>query len=262
MFEGYRTCPSDGARVVTPRLSIIVPTYCEAENLALLVARIDEAVRGARLDYELIVVDDDSPDGTPTICRQLERRFPLRLITRRHERGLSSAVILGMQSAQGVILLCMDADLSHPPEKIPEVVAALNDPSVDFVLGSRYVAGGVIGDDWGQLRHFKSKLATLLARPLTSVTDPMAGFFALRQSAFRQVVDQLDPIGYKIGLELMVKTRCRKVVEVPITFHNRCHGKSKLSWRQQWEYLRHLKRLIEFRYARGRKSRALSEPPC
>jgi dolichol-phosphate mannosyltransferase len=231
-----------------PRLSVIVPTYCEAENLSLLIPRVNAAVRGAQLDYELIVVDDNSPDATPRLCEEWKTTVPLRLLVRKNERGLSSAVVAGMRAAQGDILLCMDADLSHPPETIPEMVAALEDRNVDFVIGSRYVAGSRIGDDWSELRWLNSKLATLLARPLTSAKDPMAGFFALRRNVFLRVADELDPIGYKIGLELIVKASCQNIVEVPITFHNRCHGASKLSWRQHWNYIRHLKRLLYFHY--------------
>lgn len=231
-----------------PRLSIIVPTYCEAENLALLVPRVDLAARGARLDYELIVVDDNSPDETPRVCDDWKAKVPLRLLIRRNERGLSNAVIAGMRAARGDVLLCMDADLSHPPEKISDMVAALDDPSVEFVIGSRYVAGGRIDGDWRWHRRLNSTMATWLARPLTSAKDPLAGFFALRRNVFVRAANDLDPIGYKIGLELLVKAGCGKVVEVPITFHDRCHGTSKLSWRQRWDYIRHLKRLLSFHY--------------
>ena len=229
-------------------VSIIIPTYKEAENLQVLIPRITEALQGTGLNAEMIVVDDNSPDATVAVCNQLAHEHPLRLIVRTNERGLSSAVIAGMHAAQGEILLVMDADLSHPPEKIPELIQALRDPHVDFVIGSRYVSGGTTTDDWGLFRWLNSKAATLLARPLTTANDPMAGFFAVRTRTFAEHAARLDPIGYKIALELIVKCRCQRVVEVPILFRDRLHGESKLTLREQLNYLRHLKRLYDFRY--------------
>lgn len=228
-----------------PEVSVVVPTYKEAENLALLVPRVDAALRTARLRGEILIVDDNSPDDTVATCARLALRYPVRLLTRTKERGLSSAVVHGLKAAAGEILVVMDADLSHPPEKIPEIVAALETPGTDFVIGSRYVAGGKTDDDWGIFRWLNSKVATLLARPFTRAKDPLAGFFALKAHTFL-LADPLDPIGYKIGLELMVKCRCRQVREVPIEFADRVHGTSKLNWREQWNYLRHLGRLAAY----------------
>ena len=231
-----------------PEVSIIVPTYREAENLGVLIPRVSDALCGAGISAEIIVVDDNSPDGTPEVCRVLAETYPLKLLVRTTERGLSSAVLAGMNVAQGDLLLVMDADLSHPPEKVPEIVAALRDPPTDFVIGSRYVAGGSTAEDWGLFRWFNSKGATLLAWPLTSTKDPMAGFFALRRADYLKAVDRLDPIGYKIGLELLVKCGCRRVAEVPITFQDRLHGESKLTLKEQLNYLRHLRRLYNYRF--------------
>ena len=231
-----------------PKVSVIVPTYCEADNLPLLVPRIHEAATSNGIDAEIIIVDDNSSDETPQVCRTLQESFPVRLIVRTGERGLSSAVIAGMRAAHGDVLLVMDADLSHPPEKIPELVSALNDPETDFVIGSRYVTGSSTAEDWGLLRWVNSRAATWLARPFTSAKDPMAGFFSLRRSAFQSAEETLNPIGYKIGLELIVKCGCKKVVEVPIHFADRLHGQSKLSIREQIHYLWHLKRLFDHQY--------------
>lgn len=231
-----------------PEVSIIVPTYREAENLGVLIPRISDALAGTDVSAEIIVVDDNSPDGTPEVCQRLAAQHPLRLIVRTTERGLSSAVLAGMQAAQGDLLLVMDADLSHPPEKIPELVQALRNPDTDFVIGSRYVAGGSTAQDWGLFRWINSKGATLLAWPLTSTHDPMAGFFALRRRDYLQAAERLDPIGYKIGLELLVKCGSRRIVEVPITFQDRLHGESKLTLKEQLYYLRHLRRLYNFRF--------------
>lgn len=231
-----------------PEVSIIVPTYREAENLGVLIPRVCAALKSAGITGEIIVVDDNSPDGTPDVCRALAVVYPLKLIVRTTERGLSSAVLAGMQSAQGELLLVMDADLSHPPEKIPEIVQTLRNTDTDFVIGSRYVAGGSTAEDWGLFRWFNSKGATLLAWPLTSTKDPMAGFFALRRQAYLAAAERLDPIGYKIGLELLVKCGCRRVSEVPITFQDRLHGESKLTLKEQLNYLRHLRRLYNYKF--------------
>ena len=208
----------------------------------------------AELSCEIIIVDDNSPDSTREVCKELEQSYPVWLEVRQHERGLSTAVIHGMKLAVGQTLVCMDADLSHPPEAVPELVA--NTEEADFVIGSRYMRGGKTDDNWGFFRWLNSKAATWLARPLTTATDPMAGFFALRRTKFESV-KQLDPVGYKIGLELMVKCDCKRLVEVPIHFRNRLHGKSKLTLREQLNYLIHLKRLLEHRFRN--KGRAHSQ---
>lgn len=229
-----------------PALSIIVPTYHEADNLEALTTRIFSAVRAAGLQAELILVDDNSQDGSLQIVERLSARYPVRMIVRTAERGLSTAVLRGFEEARGEILLVMDADLSHPPEKIPELYAAIAGGQADFVIGSRYVSEGQTRD-WPWLRKLNSWAATLLARPLTPASDPMAGFFCLRRDTWRQA-DRLSPLGYKIGLELMIKGRCRAIREVPIVFADRHAGKSKLTFRQQLLYLLHLKRLYFYRY--------------
>ncbi len=228
-------------------MSVIVPTYCEALNLPVLVPRISKALEEANISGEIIIVDDDSPDDTESICNDLAAEHPVRVMIRKDERGLSSSVIDGMNSAKGDVLLVMDADLSHPPEKIPELVRAFSkDTKVDFVIGSRYVPGGGTDENWGLFRWLNSKLATILAYPLTKACDPLAGFFALRRDDFRSA-DHLNPVGYKIGLELMVKCGCQHIHEVPIFFSNRLHGESKLSLKEQFNYLRHLKLLYEYK---------------
>ncbi len=242
---------SPDAAVETIDVSVVVPTYCEAENLPELIPQVWKSLQEAELEAEIIVVDDNSQDETVAVCDRLAETYPVRLLVRRTERGLSSAVIHGMRHARGRTLVVMDADLSHPPEKVPELVAALHDgvtagEPCDFVIGSRYVRGGTTDEDWGLFRWVNSKVATLLAWPLTSARDPMAGFFALRSETFR-AAERLDPIGYKIGLELMVKSGSRRVGEIPIRFRDRLHGTSKLTLKEQLNYLRHLGRLYKFR---------------
>ncbi len=228
--------------MAAPEVSIIIPTYMEADNLRLLIPDIYASVPRDR-QTEIIVVDDDSPDMTEEVIIGLQSRYPLlRLEVRKNKRGISSAVIHGFNRSRGRILVCMDADFSHPPARINALLAPLLNEQADFVIGSRYVAGSYINEQWSLPRWLNSRMATLLARPLTSVHDPMSGFFALPR---RLYVDAppLNSIGYKIGLELLVKTRVKNIVEIPIDFQCRRFGRSKLSFREQIHYLIHLTRL-------------------
>lgn len=231
--------------VVQPRVSLIVPTYREAQNLPLLIERVARVRDLHGLAVELLVVDDDSRDGTAELLASRAETW-LRLIVRSRDPGLSPSVLEGLRQAKGDVMVCMDADLSHPPETIPLMLQKLED-GADLVVGSRYVARGSTSDDWGILRWLNSRVATLLARPLTRIHDPMAGFFALSRATYESGRD-LDPIGYKILLELLVKCRCERVVEVPIRFENRRFGESKLTLKQQLQYLVHLRRLYIFKY--------------
>ncbi len=235
--------------VSSQHVSIVVPTYREAANIAPLTERIFRTLETASLSGELIVVDDHSNDGTREAVERLAANYPIRLIERIDERGLSSAVVRGFDEARHDILVCMDADLSHPPESLPDIIGPIADGASEFCIGSRYVAGGGTEDRWGLLRRLNSRGATLLARPLTAVADPMAGFFCLRRDTYeRAKAAGLRPTGYKIGLELLIKARCQDVAERPIAFADRAHGESKLTFGQQVLYLRHLARLYRFRW--------------
>lgn len=230
-------------------ISIVVPTYREVENIRLLVTRIFRVMTSIGLVYEIIVVDDNSRDGIDVeVARLADEGHPVRIIVRLNERGLSSAVIRGFQEALGNVLICMDADLSHPPEKIPKLVEYLEKNDVDFVIGSRYVPGASTEETWGVFRWLNSKAASLLARPFTNIKDPMSGFFAISRKVFERA-EGLDPIGYKIGLELIVKCSCKNIYEIPIHFADRKHGQSKLNLKEQFNYLRHLKRLVDFKWS-------------
>ncbi len=233
--------------ITSNMLSIIVPTYKEALNIPLLTAEITASLEGHELTYEIIFVDDDSPDNTIEICKQLECDFPVSLITRKNIRGLSSAVLQGFSSARGNVLLVMDCDLSHPATAIPAMVNALTTEKADFVVGSRYVDGSSTHDNWGWFRHLNSMIPSYLSKPLSPIKDPMSGFFAFHR---KQLPDSsiLSPIGYKIGLEIFVKGDFHKPMEVPIHFSERLHGESKLSLLEQLRFLRHLRRLYHFHY--------------
>ncbi len=233
-----------------PSVSIIVPAWNEAENLPLLVPRIAAAL--ADRTFEVVIVDDGSRDGTVEACRILADRYPVRLLVRdRPDHGLSGAVLAGIAAATGDTLAVMDADLQHPPERLPDLLAAVETGSADFALGSRYVPGGSTDDQWTLFRQLNSTVATLLARPFAgAVRDPMSGFFALRRSTFDRA-ERLTPLGYKIALELMCKCRVNRVQEVPIHFGLRTRGTSKLSLAQQFRYLEHLSRLYDFTFPRA-----------
>ncbi len=225
----------------TPRapVTIVVPTYDEHENLEPLAERIFATLSADHT--ELLILDDNSPDGTAAEAERLAKKFPIRCVVRRDARGLATAVIAGIAAAQNDVVVVMDADLSHPPEQIPALLNALDNPSVDAAVGSRFVAGGKVDLHWPAHRRLNSWVGRVLARPLTSVRDMMAGFFAFRRQTVR--LEALHPVGYKILLELIVRNRWHNVVEVPITFSDRAAGQTKLNIAEQVRYLRHLGRL-------------------
>ena len=189
--------PLASIRVLTS-LSIIIPTYKEVPNIPLILQRIDALRREGNLALEVIFMDDDSRDGSIEAVEQSGYDWA-RIVVRTENRGLSPAVIDGFRLARNPVLICMDCDLSHPPEVIPQMMLALSSGQ-QFIIGSRYVPGGSTDDDWGIIRWLNSRMATLLALPLTSAKDPMSGFFALRKADFDEAVD-LNPVGYKVALE-------------------------------------------------------------
>jgi dolichol-phosphate mannosyltransferase len=225
-------------------VSVIVPTYNEAESLPVLAERLFAALQKAGLEAELVVVDDSSPDGTGDIAEGLARQHPMQVLHRPPKSGLASAVWAGMARARGQILVVMDADLSHPPEVVPQLIQAVASGEADLAVGSRYVPGGGV-TNWPWLRRFASWFANQLARPLVPMRDATSGFFALQ----RQVVEgvALDPIGFKIGLEVMAKGRYRQFKEVPYTFTDRRFGQSKFGVTEVRHYVRQLGRLIRYR---------------
>jgi dolichol-phosphate mannosyltransferase len=239
----HTTGPAEATRF--SRVTVVVPTYKEVENLPHLIGRLAKVREEAALDLDVLIMDDDSHDGSAELVAARPEPW-VRMVVRTADRGLSPSVLDGMRRAQGDVLVCMDADLSHPPEAIPQMLRKLEE-GADFVIGSRYVKGGSTSDDWGFLRWINSRVATMLARPLTSARDPMAGFFAFRRSTF-QAGHAFNPVGYKIGLELIVKCGCERVVEVPIHFEDRQLGKSKLTMRQQLLYVKHLRRLYTHKF--------------
>lgn len=229
------------------KLSVVIPTFREVRNLEPVARAIDQVLRDRHWAYEILFVDDDSRDGSEALAARLADQLPARMIVRHGEKGLSTAVLRGIAEARGEIVVVMDADLSHPAARIPDMVTALDSHRHDFVIGSRYIAGGSLDPSWNWFRRLNSKVATWLALPLARIHDPMSGFFAFRRS-HTPAAHLLSPIGYKIGLELLVKGEFKKPGEVPIHFIDRVHGESKLTWKEQVRYLRHLRRLYQYRF--------------
>jgi dolichol-phosphate mannosyltransferase len=227
-------------------LSLIIPTYNEAHNVKPLVQRVVSVLKALRGPFEVIIVDDDSPDRTWEIAEELAKSEPtLKVIRRINERGLATAVLAGWKAAKGEILGVMDGDLQHDPQTLKKLMQAISTTPADIVIASRHVKEGGVSD-WSLLRRSISWGATCLATLvipgiLRNVRDPMSGYFLLRRSVVESV--PLKPTGYKILLEVLAKGKYRTVQEVPYVFEERKRGLSKLGPRQYGEYLIHLQRL-------------------
>ncbi|MGH9367553.1 MAG: glycosyltransferase [Thermoanaerobaculia bacterium] len=228
------------------RLSVILPTYKEAKNIKEMVRRLAELLDGPfGSAYELIVVDDDSPDRTWELAQALTSKYSqLRVMRRTGERGLSTAVIRGWQTALGGVLAVIDADLEHPPEVILDLWREM-ERGADLAVASRHIEGGGVSD-WSLVRRSLSRCAHLLGLLVLPdvvgrVSDPMSGYFMIRRAAIEGV--SMNPIGYKILMEVMGRGKILWVSEVPYVFHERADGESKVTWKIYLEYLRHLLRL-------------------
>ena len=235
-------------------ISIVVPTYNEADNLRELVERVFAALRGHGIEGQLIVVDDSSPDGTGELAERLAREYPIKIVHRPAKRGLASAVLEGTRVADGDIIGVMDADLSHDPAVIPELVRAIRERGAELAVASRYVPGGGVRD-WPLVRRLVSWAANLIARPFTRVRDVTSGFFLFRRSVLDGVT--LDPAGFKIGVEVITKGRYTRWEEVPYRFTDRATGASKLGSGEVLDYLLQVGRLAALR-VRGDRPANLS----
>lgn len=231
------------------RFSIVVPTYNEAGGIERLIEAVDAVFKQNALDGEIVVVDDNSPDGTGAIVDRLSERYPVRCLHRPGKLGLSSGVIDGWKFArpESEALGAMDADFSHDPRVITQMVRAL-EGGYDLAIGSRYVPGGGI-ENWPWRRKVTSLVAIAMAKPLTSIRDITSGFFLVRRSSLDGV--DLDPIGFKIGLEVIAKARYRKAIEVPYVFTDRVAGSSKLNQSEILNYLRQLGRIYRGKLTGG-----------
>ncbi len=232
------------ARLVTPapagsaELAVIVPTFNERDNLELLLTRLDAALHG--IEWEVVFVDDNSPDGSAAAIRHLARTNPrIRCLQRIGRRGLSTAVIEGMLASSAPYLAVIDADLQHDETLLPQMLSRLKAEGLDVVIGSRHVAGGGVGD-WNRRRVAISRIAARLARLVVAadLADPMSGFFMLTRPAFEQTMRRLSGQGFKILLDLFASTPVRyRFAEIPYVFGPRLHGDSKLDSLVVWEYL-------------------------
>jgi dolichol-phosphate mannosyltransferase len=234
-------------------LTIVVPTFNERDNVKLLIARLDAALRG--IEWEVLYVDDDSPDGTAAKVRELAQTDPrIRCLQRIGRRGLSTAVIEGMLASSAPYLAVIDADLQHDESLLPRMLATIKAEGLDVVIGSRHVAGGGVGD-WDRSRVKISGFAARLARLIVAadLTDPMSGFFMLSRPAFERAVRHLSGQGFKILLDLFASTPVPyQFKEIPYVFGRRQHGESKLDSLVVWEYLMLLLDKLVGRYVPAR----------
>jgi len=232
------------------KFSLVVPTYNEAGGIERLITTLDEIFKKNNLDGEIIVVDDNSPDGTGAIVDRLALSHPVRCLHRPGKLGLSSGVIDGWAFArpESEAVGAMDADFSHDANIIPRMVKSL-DEGYGLAIGSRYVPGGGI-ENWPLKRKITSIVAIALAKPLTPVRDITSGFFLIKRDALTGV--ELDPIGFKIGLEVIAKAHYGRVIEIPYVFTDRIVGESKLNQKEILNYLRQLGRIYALKFS-GKK---------
>jgi dolichol-phosphate mannosyltransferase len=227
-------------------LSLIIPTFNEGGNVACFVQRVTDLLnRYIPGNYELIIVDDNSPDGTWKIAQDLTIDYPqLKVMRRTQERGLSSAVVRGWQCARGAVLGVMDGDLQHPPEALIQLLKQVQH-GADLAVASRHVKGGGVSD-WSLMRRILSRGAQLiglliLPNVVGRTSDPMSGYFVVRRRALAE--EYLSPTGYKILLEVLGRGNVKRVAEVGYVFQERQDGESKVTWKQYVEYIVHLLRL-------------------
>lgn len=243
--------------------SLIIPTRNEELNVPGLLAKLSQVLRGA--DYEIILVDD-SDDATPEVAALIGYELGLNVAVihrdgRDREGGLSTAVLAGVASAYGDYVCIMDADLQHPPELIPEMLAAARDADADIVIASRYVQGGSDAGLSSGARRLISRASRRLVKTvfpsrLRGVSDPLSGFFMARRSILNEA--GLRPTGFKILLEVLVRCSWETALEVPLRFEHRAAGASKATVRQGRDFLAHVSRL--FFEARSRKDEAGEQP--
>ncbi len=221
-------------------VSIIVPTYNERDNVEELIKRIHNSMENIGQKYEVIIVDDNSPDGTAEKAEELSKTYRVKVLRRPGKLGLSSAVLDGLKLAEGDLIVVMDADLQHPPEVIPKLLEKVKE-RCDIVIASRYVKGGSV-EGWGFIRRLMSHgagyIARLLLPSVRGIKDPMSGFFLFRKDVIKE--SKLNPRGFKILLEIVVRGKHAKVCEVPYRFGLRHRGVSKLGTGEIINYLIHV----------------------
>ena len=227
------------------KLALIIPTLCEAGNLPVLLNRARSILDPLKFDYEILIVDDDSCDGTAEIVSAIGQRDPrVRLLVRKGQRGLSGAILHGWENTDASIVGVMDADFQHPPELLPELTSAIAS-GCDLVIGSRYTGGGSDLGEWHILRKLVSAAAVWATWPIQRVglraKDPMSGFFFVRRDCLEGIAFQQS--GFKLLLEILVRARISSVREIPFAFGRRHRGASKANLKVALDYGRLLARL-------------------
>jgi len=226
------------------RLSLVVPTYNERENVEAMVGQLSAILEPIfQEQYEIILVDDDSPDRTWELAEKIDNPR-LKVIRRLGERGLATAVVAGWKVAQGEILGVIDGDLQHPPSVLGKLVAAMEE-GAEIAIASRHVEGGGISQ-WSMARRMVSRTAqaiglVVLPRSASRVSDPMSGYFLLNRSLIETV--KLQPVGYKILMEVLARAKPTRIREVGYVFCEREKGGSKAGFGVFLQYLQHLWRL-------------------
>lgn len=226
-----------------------MPTYNERERLGDLVTAIFSAYAAEDLDAELIIVDDNSPDGTGHLADELARQHRIQVIHRAGKLGLGTAVIAGFERAQAPIVGVIDADLSHPPHVLPRMTAVMQQTGADLVVASRYIPGGGVRN-WPLGRRLMSRVACMLAGGLTPVRDAASGFFLIKRELATGV--RISAGGFKICLELLVRGRPARVVEIPYVFEDRAAGESKMNHKEALGYLVQLWDLYRLKWSQPR----------
>lgn len=221
------------------QISLVIPTFNERENLPLLVNEIFKSISSFEdIDLEMIIVDDNSPDGTGEVADELSKEFPIKVIHRKSKMGLGSAVMEGFRLSSRELLGVMDADLSHDPQILPEMVRSLD--YYDIVSGSRFVEKSSV-ESWRLDRKITSVAGVWLARRLTNISDPLSGYFVLKRDVLNNL--SLTSPGYKILLEILVKGKYSRIREIAFRFRTREYSKSKLYGR---EYVLFFRQLLKF----------------
>lgn len=238
------SAPAAGAPAAD--LTIVLPTYNERERIAELVDAVFAACAPRGIRLEIVIVDDNSPDGTGAIADDLARTRRIRVIHRAGKLGLGTAVVAGFEVASAGVVGVMDADFSHPPALLPRMLETFTAAGADLVVASRYVRGGST-PDWPYRRRLLSRVACLLARPLSPIRDAASGFFLIRRDIARGTTIKAG--GFKICLELIVRSGATKLIEVPYRFDDREQGQSKMSLREAAGYLVQLRDLYRLRLA-------------
>lgn len=247
--------PSGPVNPALEKLALVIPTLCEEESIGGLLVHVRSVLDPLQIPYEILVVDDDSPDGTGVVVSAIAVEDPrVRLVVRKGERGLSGAILYGWQRTDATILGVMDADGQHPPEVLPQLISQIY-AGRDLVIGSRYTPGGETGS-WNPARKLISAAAVWVTWPLQRnhlrVKDPMSGLFMVRRRCLPQA--EFQKTGFKLLLDVLVRGNIQTVTEVPFAFRLRSHGVSKANFKTAWDYGLLLIRLYADRLGFGRQS--------